>query len=766
MDRRSQSIALEKQHVHDVYERIAPHFSDARYKAWPRVKEFLLGLEPGSIVADVGCGNGKYLGINKHIYKIGSDCCSTLVNIAHRADHEAMVCDNIRLPYRDNSFDAVISIAVIHHFATTERRAQALNELARICRPGGQIMIYVWAMEQKLRKFHVQDVLVPWHLQPRNLKNKERSRKFLPNGLTSNGSSVENDVVKNSSHKLKMQSFPTAAGNTYSISHSTLRRQPFIPSQSSTELVNGLSKPATKHTRSPLLRTNSDQGYDPITYAEKSHFKRLLIPTRSDSVDEVFVNISTEEDRITCKELFTNDITNIKSHHSVSKETGPKKANGAPPRMSSIEGKEHRETVEEPSLFESFTSTATQILRAISRQSSLEIEKQSPKEVKGKMSTFGKSIIFCDPEINGHVDKEVYLNCNGHKSVPNGYSQGSSSNCAIDDIFQKLTVDSPASVTNGITPVQNGYSSDKEGKEGIQQTQPSHDVKIYNSSTSIPLKPLQTNQPIIGMNCVTAQGEAYHKSRPLRHLPHMGVGRERDSSVESVSSSDDSLTAYPVEMKNSDQSYHFKTAEQTENNPICTYPNIPSKKHIRTLSSDSDCDSFVHITNGEGQGSVSSEGDANCNDTASTVLPTSTHNSSQCNGSVATCTLIEQVPSNQEPNTVKSEVTKQLELKSLPDTKLNSNSQADDLTPTKDTCTPTQNGASPEDKQVLQTSPKPSIPFKKNDPSLYLRYYHVFREGELADLIEQHVDSLHIIRNYYDHANWCVIAEKVQVWTI
>ena len=54
MDRRSQSIALEKQHVHDVYERIAPHFSDARYKAWPRVKEFLLGLEPGSIVADVG----------------------------------------------------------------------------------------------------------------------------------------------------------------------------------------------------------------------------------------------------------------------------------------------------------------------------------------------------------------------------------------------------------------------------------------------------------------------------------------------------------------------------------------------------------------------------------------------------------------------------------------------------------------------------------------------------------------------------------------
>lgn len=46
------------------------------------------------------------------------------------------------------------------------------------------------------------------------------------------------------------------------------------------------------------------------------------------------------------------------------------------------------------------------------------------------------------------------------------------------------------------------------------------------------------------------------------------------------------------------------------------------------------------------------------------------------------------------------------------------------------------------------------------------RYYHVFREGELDQLIERYVENLHIISSYYDHANWCVIAEKVQVWTI
>lgn len=47
-----------------------------------------------------------------------------------------------------------------------------------------------------------------------------------------------------------------------------------------------------------------------------------------------------------------------------------------------------------------------------------------------------------------------------------------------------------------------------------------------------------------------------------------------------------------------------------------------------------------------------------------------------------------------------------------------------------------------------------------------LRYYHVFREGELAELIENHVEELHVTHAYFDHANWCVVAEKVQLWKI
>jgi hypothetical protein len=48
------SLAIEKAYVHDVYEQISATFSDSRYRAWPRVKQFLMDLEPGAIVCDVG----------------------------------------------------------------------------------------------------------------------------------------------------------------------------------------------------------------------------------------------------------------------------------------------------------------------------------------------------------------------------------------------------------------------------------------------------------------------------------------------------------------------------------------------------------------------------------------------------------------------------------------------------------------------------------------------------------------------------------------
>ncbi len=87
------------------------------------------------------------------------------------------VADSLRLCLRDEAFDSVISIAVVHHFSTPEQRLKAIRELARILRPGGTMLIYVWAFEQK-RDFGAQDVYVPWHL---NDRYSDKSAKLVLN---------------------------------------------------------------------------------------------------------------------------------------------------------------------------------------------------------------------------------------------------------------------------------------------------------------------------------------------------------------------------------------------------------------------------------------------------------------------------------------------------------------------------------------------------------------------------------------------------------
>jgi SAM-dependent methyltransferase len=65
--------AVEAEHVHRVYDSIAPHFSHTRHHPWPIVTDFLRALPAGALVADVGCGNGKYLGVDPRLCLVGAD---------------------------------------------------------------------------------------------------------------------------------------------------------------------------------------------------------------------------------------------------------------------------------------------------------------------------------------------------------------------------------------------------------------------------------------------------------------------------------------------------------------------------------------------------------------------------------------------------------------------------------------------------------------------------------------------------------------------
>lgn len=124
-------------------------------------------------MVDVGCGNGKYLRTNENIFKvrneriyaisyrykiflpssisflqIGCDRSSKLAKICRERHFQVLLSDCLHLPYKDDSVDSAISIAVIHHLSTRERRKRAISEMVRILRPYGKCLIYVWAKDQ------------------------------------------------------------------------------------------------------------------------------------------------------------------------------------------------------------------------------------------------------------------------------------------------------------------------------------------------------------------------------------------------------------------------------------------------------------------------------------------------------------------------------------------------------------------------------------------------------------------------------------------
>ncbi|KAA8538024.1 hypothetical protein F0562_027396 [Nyssa sinensis] len=142
---------IEKKYVHHVYDAIAPHFSSTRFAKWPKVATFLNSLPSGSLVLDAGCGNGKYLGLNPNCFFIGCDISAPLINICADRGDEVLVADAVNLPYRTGYGDAAISIAVLHHLSTENRRKKAIDELVRVVKKGGHVLITVWAVEQEDR---------------------------------------------------------------------------------------------------------------------------------------------------------------------------------------------------------------------------------------------------------------------------------------------------------------------------------------------------------------------------------------------------------------------------------------------------------------------------------------------------------------------------------------------------------------------------------------------------------------------------------------
>jgi len=118
-------------------------------------------VEPGDVVLDMGCGGGRHAFA---LYQRGAHVVALDMDAAELKDVAGMFAalqpevpagaaaqavrgDAYRLPFADSTFDKVIAAEILEHLPAD---TVAMAELARVCKPGGQIAVTVprWLPEK------------------------------------------------------------------------------------------------------------------------------------------------------------------------------------------------------------------------------------------------------------------------------------------------------------------------------------------------------------------------------------------------------------------------------------------------------------------------------------------------------------------------------------------------------------------------------------------------------------------------------------------
>lgn len=118
---------------------------------------------------NIGCGHGAdFLPFKDRFELVGIDVSSEMLKFAEKFMHkhgfsaELKQADMRSLPFPDAYFDFGLAVASLHHLDNVHGRLQAIQELFRVLKPGGEAFITVWNHYQPRFFFKSSDILVPW----------------------------------------------------------------------------------------------------------------------------------------------------------------------------------------------------------------------------------------------------------------------------------------------------------------------------------------------------------------------------------------------------------------------------------------------------------------------------------------------------------------------------------------------------------------------------------------------------------------------------
>lgn len=130
------------------YNTIALDFANTRQNFWTDSLFLLEYIKKNEKLLDLGCGNGRLYKMLKKlsIDYIGIDISEELIKKAKENNPEVnfIVGSALDLPFKNEIFDKVISIAVLHHIPSYKLRIKFMEEGYRVLKKDGCMILTVW----------------------------------------------------------------------------------------------------------------------------------------------------------------------------------------------------------------------------------------------------------------------------------------------------------------------------------------------------------------------------------------------------------------------------------------------------------------------------------------------------------------------------------------------------------------------------------------------------------------------------------------------
>jgi len=144
------------------YNQFAENFASTREDNWPEIWFFRDFVQPEEKILDDGCGSGRLYKLfrGKDIEYFGVDFSGKMIEIARKqylSSPEAkketvhpvfLTVNALNLPFEDNFFNKVFSVAVLHHIPSEEKRIMFLKEIRRVLKQKGELFLTVWNLWQ------------------------------------------------------------------------------------------------------------------------------------------------------------------------------------------------------------------------------------------------------------------------------------------------------------------------------------------------------------------------------------------------------------------------------------------------------------------------------------------------------------------------------------------------------------------------------------------------------------------------------------------